>query len=121
MDLICSNSLQSTRRENSSVAWVLAAGVPRLDLQPRLTAMAESDLSALLVAISQISLDPSSDDVRHIRGAPSVRFSTAIGYSLAFSHLPDDAFATLIWHNLAPSRCRSFLWLVVHQDKLNTF
>ena len=44
---------------------------------------------------------------------------TAASYSFAFSHLDDDPFATCIWRNVAPSRCRSFLWQV-HQQKLNT-
>ena len=88
----------------TSVAWVLAMDEPRLDLQPRLTAVAASDLAALHASLAIIELDPSSDDVRFVRGAPSVRYSTAIGYSLTFSHLPDDAFSPLIWNNLAPSR-----------------
>ena len=69
--------------------------------------------------LSPLHLHPSSIDTRYIRGATSVQFSTALSYSHAFSHLPNDAFADSIWYNLAPSRCRSFLWLV-HHSKINT-
>ncbi|XP_039853428.1 uncharacterized protein LOC120711831 [Panicum virgatum] len=66
--------------------------------------------------LRQLSAD--SCDYRHIRDLPSTPFSIAISYS-SFSQLDDDTFAPHIWHNAAPSRCRSFLWLV-HHHKLNT-
>jgi len=74
--------------------------------------------TSLFVLISNVQLSADSCDYRHIRDLPSTPFSTAISYS-SFSQLDDDTFAPHIWHNAAPSRCRSFLWLV-HHHKLNT-
>ena len=97
----------------------MGTAAPCLNLRNRLTSAAESELSPLLTFLSPLHLHPSSIDTRYIRGATSVQFSTALSYSHAFSHLPNDAFVDSICHNLAPSRCRSFLWLV-HHSKINT-
>ena len=97
----------------------MTSDAPRLNLHNRLTSVADSELSVLLASLSTLHLDPSSTDARFFRGTTNVRFSTALCYSRAISHLPNDAFAGSIWHNLAPSRCRSFLWLA-HHSKINT-
>ena len=108
-----------SRRKNASVARVLSMDNLFLDLQPRLSSAASSELAALTSCLSSTTLDPFVADFHFCRNSVSSPFSTAVSYSISFSHLEDDPFATHIWRNFAPSRCRSFLWLT-HQHKLNT-
>ena len=104
-------------RVNISVAHAISSG--DFHLRNRLSSVASSELSNLLDLLSLIQLTPSDTDYRHLRGSASSPFSTAASYSFAFAHLPSDLFADNIWKNLAPSRCRSFLWQT-HHHKINT-
>lgn len=53
--------------------------------------------------------------LRHNGKIPSSREQ----YLLAFSDSYDDAFATAVWKNFSPRKCKFFLWLL-HRRRLRT-
>lgn len=105
-------------RPHASVAKVLSTPVLQLSLQPRLSNAASMELLELQALVSPTQLNEDAPDSRVFRHNLKP-LSTKEHYMLSFDASEDDPFATEIWHNLAPPKCKFFLWLL-HRRRLNT-
>jgi len=109
-------------RPNASVAMAMSCfeNSSSLHLRPRrLTLAASQELDSLLSLLTAVSLSPGELDSRRFHNVAPNDLSASTFYRVSFSLLPNDAFATCIWRNAAPPRCKSFIWLL-HHRKLNT-
>jgi hypothetical protein len=102
-------------KPNASVAMVLAADSPNLDLQPRMTRVATSELVNLLALVGPIPLNSQSQDRRVCRFSDK-SLTISLAYKNVFRSRLDFPLAGVIWKkNYAPNKCRLFLWLTTRQ------
>uniref|UniRef100_A0A453A437 Reverse transcriptase zinc-binding domain-containing protein n=1 Tax=Aegilops tauschii subsp. strangulata TaxID=200361 RepID=A0A453A437_AEGTS len=107
-----------TLRPAATVARVLGYPALNLDLAPRLTHDAEHELGNLRDMLASVSMNLQVMDKRTGRfdGKPMTCKSA---YKVVWINKPIDPFATTIWKNYAPNKCRIFLWLA-HKNRLFT-
>jgi len=104
---LCPALFSHALNQNIPVSSALIGGKIRNHLRTRLTIAAEVELLNLLDRLTIVTLDPSLEDARYIRGFPSTHPSSAVYYRGSLSHLPDDLFAPCIWRNDAPPKVSS--------------
>lgn len=103
------------RRPNITVASSWNTGAWDFHLFPRLSTTVVNELNLLTLALESVSPVPGVSDRRGI--SEMAPFSSAGAYKWRMAQLPPDPFATLIWDNAAPPRCKHFLWLL-HRERL---
>lgn len=105
-------------RPNISVRSAAENGHWGLHLQPRLTLLAQQELSTLLQALQDVQLSPAVPDRRGIR-TMLTPFSTKFLYHALSPVVPPDEFLSLIWCTFATPQAKQFLWLI-HRHRLPT-
>ncbi|GJM84522.1 hypothetical protein PR202_ga00202 [Eleusine coracana subsp. coracana] len=98
----------------------MALSTPTLELalQSRLTRVAEEELDDLRNFMQDVHLQADQHDYRVMRNNGKTPTSAQL-HSMEFQQEPVDAFATSIWDNFVPPKCKFFLWLT-HHRRLNT-
>jgi hypothetical protein len=97
-------------KPNCSVKSVCSSSPFVLDLQPRLSHAAQSELHNLHTLLATVVLDENGLDVR-ISKFDSRPLTTKSAYLAAFDYLQEVPLATPTWKNYSTNRCRTFLWL----------
>ena len=100
-------------RPNITVAHAYLQDQWIIPLHPRLTSVASSQLSEILLALADVALLPHVPDRRGI-GVDLQPFSSRGFYLWHMEQRLIDGFADCIWSNAAIPRCKHFLWLVHH-------
>ncbi|GJN23279.1 hypothetical protein PR202_gb10915 [Eleusine coracana subsp. coracana] len=103
-----------TRRPTASVRAVMSDGV-RAHLVPRLSRVADEELSALTVALQDVSLSQAPDARRSPMIDSTGKLCTAPLYKLLVDGGSNCDFAEFVWRNRSPPRVQFFMWLLVQE------
>lgn len=102
----------------ATVHSVFSGSNMNLPLRNILYSTAVSELESIQARFDGLLLQPLQHDRRTMRSSNSP-FTSRAAYLLRFQGRVTDPFATSIWDNFAPSRCRIFIWLV-HKGRIRT-
>lgn len=106
---------QTSKRKNRTVKDALTNNQWVADLQPALFSSSQhfAEFINLWTMISEVELQPETDDQITWRFASNGQYSAKSAYRIQFEGAVGTNFENIIWNAWAPPKCKFYSWLII--------